>query len=439
MRMKKCMNKFMVCFILFSCLLTISGCFYNKEEMESMNEYKEIAKENAIVYVEEKYGFTPDILGAECEKVAIPLAYDQTPEDTGYVYVKLHDKTENITFWVYATGLEESTVECYDNYQYAEIEDSVYEQVKSLLALEPYHIDLAYGVNGDAGRNIDAERTVDMKYGLVHDYFNGMNLAEVLGNAEYNKMIVCLTEQEYIPEVLGCAVEEVNEEGLQEGTLPENHALVQLLGENIHCRFINYSDEESYKIVHQDGCISDIEDDHLGWHWGKTLEDWCFFIKDECHIAGETGIAYNKYEVKQFADFYYVAMGGTYCQFVEADDELGNESIWNSNGIKDAKKVFGAYCVDSDADRIYLFIPISALEVEEAIEDKTEAEAIRIAKQYKSEDAEKGWEYHYNIGIPSIVGDFTSPDAEKYATDVIFLHDYQENKIFSVFIDEADF
>lgn len=441
--MKNLFIKFAVGFVLSINLITLSGCFYSLDEMGIMNEYKKIAKENAIAYVEEKYGFTPDVLDAECEKAEVPWAYDQTPEPTGYVYVKLYDKTEETVFWVYATGMEESTTECYDNYQYTEIENFVYEQVETMLEVDAGHIDLAYGVNGDAGRIINAEGAADMEYGLVHDYFDGTNLSTVLGNAEYNKMVVCLAGNNYIPDVLDCTFEEVNEEGVQEGTLPDNHELIQLLGENIQCRFLNYNDEASYKIVHQDGCVCNVEDDYLGWHWGKSLEDWYLYTKDSCYITGEKGeqinIEYSRYEVKQFEDFYYVAMGGTYCNFTEADDELGDESVWDGKGMEDARKVFGAYRVDSDADRIYLFIPISALEVEESIAAKLEKESLGIAEQYMSEDAEKGWVYHYSIGKPVVTGDFTSPDAERYVTEVIFLHDNQENKIFSVFIEKADF
>lgn len=59
--MKKRVKKMMFLVGMCMLLLGLSACEYSGEEMETMSGYEENAKKNAIAYVEQKYGFTPQV------------------------------------------------------------------------------------------------------------------------------------------------------------------------------------------------------------------------------------------------------------------------------------------------------------------------------------------------------------------------------------------
>lgn len=87
-------------------------------------ELEKIGSKNAISYIEEKYGFTPEIISVKAKKVdsgPIPVPAIQR-EYTGSVEVEL--KYNNKNFRVYTAG-EENSQYISDNYQQDEIISSI--------------------------------------------------------------------------------------------------------------------------------------------------------------------------------------------------------------------------------------------------------------------------------------------------------------------------
>ena len=274
--MKKIGKKFIIHFILFIQLLLLPACAYTEEEKRMMEQYEKIGRKNAITYIEEKYGFTPSVEGLKCETVAIALALDPSPAPTGYVYVEMYDKKSNIHFWVYATGEEEGTQECWDNYQHGDIEKTVEYQLEALLGTDTEHIDLTYGKFGDEERTVKDTSDVDREFGLLHDYFDGTNLAEILSSEEYNNISVCMVENNHIPDLLGYPLGEMNEEGIYEGTISNNNEVRNIFGENVKCLFVNYNDAQAYTIAHEEYCVASV----TSYDFNIDMDNMCFYIKD---------------------------------------------------------------------------------------------------------------------------------------------------------------
>ncbi len=427
----------LIWFILLSALLT--GCGYTADEIKQMKQYEKTGRKNAVAYIEEKYGFQPKVMEVFCDKVEIGLFWDASPDATGYVHVKLREKETGTEFWVYTTGEAESTQECWDNYQYREIEQAVRQRIEALLHEQAEHIDLCYGKYGDDKRTINASDEVEREYGLLHDYFDGANLSEVLGNAEYNKMAVCMITDNTIPGLLGCEIGEADESGICQSILPKDNEWIRSFGNNVGCLLINYNDAIACDLVHENWCPAVLS----AYDINQNTRDACFYIKEYYCVAAntdkkETCAEYSRYEIKQKDDFYYVTEGGSYCDFTEAEKEMRDASNWNGRGFLDAKKVYQVYRVDSDARCVHVFIPIKSLQVDNVSEYMGKHCSFRLVEQRYFDDKENGWELDYDTCITDVVGNTKSADTEKYLTTTIYLHDFYKDIIFSVFVDEGD-
>lgn len=418
---------------LLICLLTLTACGYTAEEKLKMSNYKRIGEKNAISYIKEKYDFTPSVVSSQCATYNSSPVLDFSPGPTGYVYVKLSDKKRDKEFWVYTTGQESNSQECWDNYQHEEIEAAIEQQVEALLGVDTEHIDLAYGRFDDIGRTAKSDAELGKKYGLLRDYYDGTNLAEVLSNAEANKLLACMVDEDYIPDLLGRTPGELLEAGTYEGSLEKEDELVQIFGENMEYLFVNLKDAEAYESTHQEGCVSTVIKHPLN----STMEDYYFYIKDQYYIEfspREKSIftEYEKYEVKQFADFYYITRGGTYCNFIDAEAETDPAGEWNGYGFINAKRVYNAYRVDTDAERVYLYIPVSALAVEDVTEEMLRKSDIRIANQFYRESEDS---IAHSAFITDLIGS-QNAKTEKYLTATLRKSNLDNDVIFTVMVDE---
>ncbi len=436
--MRKKLGKIAVVSFLFVLLSVLSACGYTAEEQREIKQYRKTAEQNAVSYIEEKYGFTSEVLGSECEVIKVEFSLNIAPEPTGDVYVELYDEEKDKSFWVYTTGKEVSR-ECWDNYQYEEIEAAVEKQMDVLLGIEAKHTGLEYGKFCEDGKRVQEVEGGSRRYGLVQDFFDGNNLAQVLGNADYNKMVVCIVNEKKIPDLLECTIGEMTEAGVYEGTLTEVNPIVHCFGNNVNCLFINYRNIQAYEHVHKDGC----EAYFPYYNLSDSVENRCFYVKEQYNVSSlrdgeEIHTEYGEYILKQFDNFYYVPVGGTYCEFINAEDDMVNASVWNGSGFRNAQKIYDAYRIDSDAKHVYLFIPIEALESGAVSESTIEDDVVRIVRQHYYNDKEKGWVFGKSTCSTYFTGDAYTSEGRGYLTTDIYLHDFYKDIIFSVLLESDE-
>ena len=100
---------------------------------------------------------------------------------------------------------------------------------------------------------------------------------------------------------------------------------------------------------------------------------------------------------------------------------LDDAAEWNGHGFINAKQIFDAYALDTDSDKVYIYVPVDKLSETGTAEN---AQTV-LVKQYQY----KGERRHNNI--------ITDPtDDGKYIGGIIYKDDYTELK-FSVFTDQG--
>ncbi len=143
------------------------GCGYTEEEKEEMEKYRLQGEENSIEYLKEKYGIDAKIVDVEVQKNDPGVIPDFWPSPTGNVIVE--SEYDGRSFYVY-TNAETKNTECYDNYQHKEIEEAVISTINEYTNKKPKEYSIYYGeLSGSEEYN-----------GLVHEYFDGQNLNEIL-------------------------------------------------------------------------------------------------------------------------------------------------------------------------------------------------------------------------------------------------------------------
>lgn len=122
-------------------LMGIVGCGYSKEEKAEMAGFEKLAKANAIEYIQNKYGFKPEVTGTKVLKVDPGPVPDFFPSATGMVNVSM--KYNDVEFMVNITGEEKST-DGKDTYQKKEIEDAFKAQLENKLGIKIETVDSLY-------------------------------------------------------------------------------------------------------------------------------------------------------------------------------------------------------------------------------------------------------------------------------------------------------
>lgn len=128
-------------------LLFFSSCGYSKEEKQYMKQIEESGKVNAINYIRDKYGFTPEITSVEICKDG-PDG-DPFPSANGDVRVTMNHESK--TFTVKISGEnpveisgEKPEEEGRDDYQYDQITQDAKEYFEMLLGCDIYDFYLEY-------------------------------------------------------------------------------------------------------------------------------------------------------------------------------------------------------------------------------------------------------------------------------------------------------
>ena len=159
--------------------VTLTGCGYSEEEKAQMQEYENQASENAVSYISEKYGFQADILDAECETVDVVAVPDFSPSATGVVRVRM--EYDGHEFLVKIAG-DEVTTDGSDTYQLEQIQQAILEKMNALTGFSVREMHVAYGRYWNPVMDLSDS-------GLVHTYYDGSNLSEVL--SEKGCRMVC--------------------------------------------------------------------------------------------------------------------------------------------------------------------------------------------------------------------------------------------------------
>lgn len=306
-------------------MLLFSGCGYSMEERKRIANIEEQGRDNAIAYIEEKYGFTPKVVEVEVIKYSIFYGglfptINPTPNPTGDVYVSMRYNGKD--FLVYING-EEETANGYDNYQSDKIARDFYDMMEDIIDGEIEKLVIAFG-------KFDETSKYKNEWGLVQNYYDGTNLAEVLDSSDYNNAVINLLNGE---------AEDISAADVADS-----------VGRSTKCLFVKYRDKESYK------CIEDSGFNMLGY---DGMEENSLFISEYVLIAyGDK--EYAKYDLFKADDIFYIMENGTYCNFVETQEDT---SKWQWYGRENEKQIFKTYEIDTDASCVYIWISRSKLGV----------------------------------------------------------------------------
>ncbi len=143
---KSCMFRLLFLTVLFLWgSVFLCACGYSREEKQHRKEIEETGRENVIDYIEEKYGFTPQIEKIEvCEDWN---AFSFQSDANGYVLAVVHAEDGGESFRVHISG-EERTSKGRDDFQHGQIMDDGRAYFSRLVGYEIYDIALQYMEKG---------------------------------------------------------------------------------------------------------------------------------------------------------------------------------------------------------------------------------------------------------------------------------------------------
>ncbi len=366
--------KWIMLFLSVIMSVTFTGCGYSEEEKTRMKEYENQASENAINYISEKYSFQANVLEADCETADVVGVPDFSPSATGNVMVRMeHDGSE---FMVMISG-EESTTVGSDNYQLEQIRQAIVEEINILTGFSVREMQVVYGSYYQTGMDLDDS-------GLVHTYYDGNNLSEVLSENDCQMVCSCIGE---------------------DLSLVDDEAIKELMGD-AEILFVSYRSEDDFENV------GNRKFNLGGTPLAYDIEDRALYI-DAYRVIGGNDEEYVVYDLREQAGIYYVPKVQE-AQVILTETVLDDASNWNGHGFSNAKQVLDtAYAIDSESDVLYFFIPIDMLEDRENTDT-----AGMIVYQYEDE---KGTEYGHAVTSLS--------DDGRYLVGTIYMRDYLELKI----------
>lgn len=357
--------KIVICILMICTVLTISGCMPDKEK-EKFERVETQAVSNAKNYIKEKYGFDAEVVTVDGEINANGSLFYAT--STGYANVTL--KYDGKEFNVHILG-EEETTKGRDNYQAEIIYADMKNKINPLVDIdaEDMCIDIYYG--GETNKNI-----------MTSIYYNGENLDEIVQDLDVSIR--------YKISTLNADLENCDTESIKTN-----------LGEFKEILILNCDNSEDFQQVKDAEIIQ----------FSRDLKKYVICVDDYVMI-NESSTEYIDIEKTTYDGFIVCRDNGSYCE-VTADSCDPKE--WIGNGYhEEPKQVFGAYSIDTDADKIYLYIDVNELDTE----DYDEA---TIALSYV-----KNGDRHYGNGILTEVID------NKYLT---ICRNYESDLLFTVLAD----
>jgi hypothetical protein len=374
---RRCMGKRKAVYWLFLALImvTVTGCGYTLEEKREMKRYEKQGRENAKNYIREKYGIDAKITEINCEKYSSSPVPDFFPSPTGNVFVKM--KYKGADFLVAISGQKKNT-DGLDNYQFQEIATAFAQEMYNITGL---HAESAYVCYGEYGT------VKDEKNGMIHTFYDGENLAEVL-QKESARAVVSYANQD---------VEQIPVSQISQKTGVDTILLT------------DYESREAYQTVR---CPYY---NLAGWPIENGIENQLYLINGY-RVVGAGEDTYVKCE-KKIQDDIILITENPKDQIILEKTSLDSQENWNGNGFIDAKQVASAYAFDTNSEKVYVYFPVEKL-------DTKEVKEAQLVKQYQ---------YKGETCYDNIISKVT--DDGKYIHGIVYTRDETEIKI-SVFIDK---
>lgn len=374
---RRCMGKRKAVYWIFLALImvTVTGCGYTLEEKREMKRYEKQGRENAKNYIREKYGIDAKITEINCEKYSSSPVPDFFPSPTGNVFVKM--KYKGADFLVAISGQKKNT-DGLDNYQFQEIATAFAQEMYNITGL---HAESAYVCYGEYGT------VKDEKNGMIHTFYDGENLAEVL-QKESARAVVSYANQD---------VEQIPVSQISQKTGVDTILLT------------DYESREAYQTVR---CPYY---NLAGWPIENGIENQLYLINGY-RVVGAGEDTYVKCE-KKIQDDIILITENPKDQIILEKTSLDSQENWNGNGFIDAKQVASAYAFDTNSEKVYVYFPVEKL-------DTKEVKEAQLVKQYQ---------YKGETCYDNIISKVT--DDGKYIHGIVYTRDETEIKI-SVFIDQ---
>ena len=374
---RRCMGKRKAVYWILLALITVTvtGCGYTLEEKREMKRYEKQGRGNAKNYIREKYGIDAKITEINCEKYSSSPVPDFFPSPTGNVFVKM--KYKGADFLVAISGQKKNT-DGLDNYQFQEIATAFAQEMYNITGL---HAESDYVCYGEYGT------VKDEKNGMIHTFYDGENLAEVL-QKESARAVVSYANQD---------VEQIPVSQIIQKTGVDTILLT------------DYESREAYQTVR---CPYY---NLAGWPIENGIEDQLYQINGYRIVsAGED--TYIKCE-KKIQDDIILITENPKDQIILEKTSLDSQKNWNGNGFIDAKQAASAYAFDTNSEKVYVYFPVEKL-------DTKEVKEAQLVKQYQ---------YKGETCYDNIISKVT--DDGKYIHGIVYTRDETEIKI-SVFIDK---
>ena len=374
---RRCMGKRKaVCWILLALIMvTVTGCGYTLEEKREMKRYEKQGRENAKNYIREKYGIDAKITEINCEKYSSSPVPDFFPSPTGNVFVKM--KYKGAEFLVAISGQKKNT-DGLDNYQFQEIATAFAQEMYNITGL---HAESAYVCYGEYGT------VKDEKNGMIHTFYDGENLAEVL-QKESARAVVSYANQD---------VEQIPVSQISQKTGIDTILLT------------DYESREAYQTVR---CPYY---NLAGWPIENGIENQ-LYLMNGYRVVGAGEDTYVKCE-KKIQDDIILITENPKDQIILEKTSLDSQENWNGNGFIDAKQVTSAYAFDTNSEKIYVYFPVEKL-------DTKDVKEVQLVKQYQ---------YKGKTCYDNIISKVT--DDGKYIHGIVYTRDETEIKI-SVLLDK---
>ena len=374
---RRCMGKRKAVYWIFLALImvTVTGCGYTLEEKREMKRYEKQGRENAKNYIREKYGIDAKITEINCEKYSSSPVPDFFPSPTGNVFVKM--KYKGADFLVAISGQKKNT-DGLDNYQFQEIATAFAQEMYNITGL---HAESAYVCYGEYGT------VKDEKNGMIHTFYDGENLAEVL-QKESARAVVSYADQD---------VEQIPVSQISQKTGVDTILLT------------DYESREAYQTVR---CPYY---NLAGWPIENGIENQ-LYLMNGYRVVGAGEDTYVKCE-KKIQDDIILITENPKDQIILEKTSLDSQKNWNGNGFIDAKQVASAYAFDTNSEKVYVYFPVEKL-------DTKEVKEAQLVKQYQ---------YKGETCYDNIISKVT--DDGKYIHGIVYTRDETEIKI-SVFIDQ---
>lgn len=374
---RRCMGKRKAVYwiLLALIMVTVTGCGYTLEEKREMKRYEKQGRGNAKNYIREKYGIDAKITEINCEKYSSSPVPDFFPSPTGNVFVKM--KYKGADFLVAISGQKKNT-DGLDNYQFQEIATAFAQEMYNITGL---HAESAYVCYGEYGT------VKDEKNGMIHTFYDGENLAEVL-QKESARAVVSYANQD---------VEQIPVSQISQKTGVDTILLT------------DYESREAYQTVR---CPYY---NLAGWPIENGIENQ-LYLMNGYRVVGVGEDTYVKCE-KKIQDDIILITENPKDQIILEKTSLDSQKNWNGNGFIDAKQVASAYAFDTNSEKVYVYFPVEKL-------DTKEVKEAQLVKQYQ---------YKGKTCYDNIISKVT--DDGKYIHGIVYTRDETEIKI-SVFIDQ---